>query len=69
MFSNIFIECWKMGCVTSKTDINDLHPNVFEVRKALVELSSVKKQYLNQSNYCTEPIISYFNSWQSTSKN
>uniref|UniRef100_A0A0A9X3I4 Fibroblast growth factor receptor substrate 2 n=1 Tax=Lygus hesperus TaxID=30085 RepID=A0A0A9X3I4_LYGHE len=24
-------ECWNMGCVTSKRDINDLHPNIFQV--------------------------------------
>lgn len=26
-------ECWKMGCVTSKKDINDLYPNIFQVFK------------------------------------
>ncbi|KAK9507238.1 hypothetical protein O3M35_007147 [Rhynocoris fuscipes] len=28
---NLLAECSKMGCVTSKKDINDLHPNIFQV--------------------------------------
>lgn len=31
----LVLGCKAMGCVFSKTDINDLHPNIFQVEREI----------------------------------